>query len=414
MRILLFLFSILFFSCTPKQETITVLHTGDTVVNGVSHIELVVKAFNKDFPNVKVVLSKIDTTDGSTLTMDAMLAAGNPPNVYFDTMVRTAKYLVPEFALPLNGVVRDLDKYLPSSIEPFTVDGKVLGLPGTGGAQAMCINLDIMDEIGYTIPPDWTIDDFLTMAEKVKKFYGGKKYATGMFAANQSGDYLLNAWFASFGVKFYGNSYDTSTIASSGGEKVFAFYQNLVRNGYVPEHPESLNDDDYALAWSTGQLAATAFFPSWVDGYFKSALSQGLIKAPFRYKFVQFPRAPGVALVPTYFSGAVAIVHKTGKPIDKVAARLAEYWNSQFSQELIVKTGVLPVRTDVAPSTNEYVGQVLQVVAKNGLQDVGITDPRFTQRRALQFPILQKVLTFKISPADAIRQYESALSSVKK
>ena len=43
------------------------------------------------------------------------------------------------------------------------MNGKQLGLPMTGSAQGMAINLDIMKEIGYTVPDNWTIDDFLKM-----------------------------------------------------------------------------------------------------------------------------------------------------------------------------------------------------------------------------------------------------------
>jgi len=414
--LLMFLAVVMIMSCSTKQEskTLTVLHSGDTIIDGVSHIQMVVDTMKKDYPDITIVLNKIDLTDGSTLTMDAMIAAGIAPNVYIDTMVRAAKYLIPEYALPLNKLVRDLDKFNPGVLDAYKVNGDLLATPTTGGAQAMCINLDIMKEIGYTVPKDWTIEDFLQMAELVKQKYAGKKWATGMFAANQSGDYLINAWYASFGVKFYGKDYDTSIISDTDGAKVYEFFQKLATNGYIPPNSASLNDDDYALAWSTGSFAATAFFPSWTAGYFTSAVSQGLISAPFNYEFVPFPRTSGVTKVPTYFSGAAAIAHKTGTSMDKVAARFIEYWNSDFAQAHVIKTNVLPTRIDVPAPVDKYLSQVLDVVKDNGFQDVGITDPRFTQRRALQFPILQKVLNMKVSPAEASAEYQNKLTSVKK
>ncbi len=104
----------------------------------------------------------------------------------------------------------------------------------------------MMKEIGYTVPDNWTIDDFLKMAELVKQKYNGKKWATGMFAANQSGDYYINNWFASFGANWYNNkNYDKAVVADNGGAKVYEFYQTLVKNGYVPPNCATLNDDDY-------------------------------------------------------------------------------------------------------------------------------------------------------------------------
>lgn len=414
--VLAMLMVVMIVSCSTKQEskTLTVLHSGDTIIDGVSHIQMVVDAMKKDYPDITIVLNKIDLTDGSTLTMDAMIAAGIAPNVYIDNMVRAAKYLIPEFALPLNKLVRDLDKFNPGILDAYKIGDDLLATPTTGGAQAMCINLDIMQEIGYTVPNNWTIEDFLQMAELVKQKYEGKKWATGMFAANQSGDYLINAWYASFGVKFYGKDYNTSIISDTGGAQVYQFFQHLAKNEYIPPNSATLNDDDYALAWSTGSFAATAFFPSWTASYFTSAMSQGLISAPFNYKFVPFPRASGITKVPTYFFNGAAIAHKTGTSIDKVAARFIEYWNSDFAQAHVCKTNVLPTRTDIPTPTDKYLSQVLNVVKDNGFQDVGITDPRFTQRRALQFPILQKVLNMKITPTEASAEYQTKLTSIKK
>lgn len=396
--------------------TITVLHSGDTVIADTTHFKLAEALLKRDFPDVIVKWAKIDLSDGSTLTMDAMLAAGTAPNIYLDTMVRASKYMVPEFALPLDKIIRDLNKYNPGVLSPYVKKGKLLALPTPGGAQGMLINLDIMKEIGYAVPKDWTINDFLTMAEKVKIYYAGKKWATGMFAANQSGDYLINAWFASFGVSFYKpGSYDISTIADTGGAKVYEFYQNLVRNGYVPPNCATLNDDDYALEWQKGNLAATAFFPNWTAGYFKSAIDQGQISKEFNYMFAPFPRAPGVKAVPTYISNAAIVVHKTGTKADAIAARLAEYLNcAQVQGELSVAAHVVPNRVDVTKQSNSvYVQQVMAIVKSQGVQDVGLTDPRFTERRALQFPILQQVLNFKLTPAEAIKLYQQKLSSIK-
>lgn len=401
----------------PNPKTITMLHTGDTKLGDTTMFAIALDDFHKDFPEVKVEMLKVDLSDGSTLTMDAMLAAGNAPNIYVDTMVRIAKYMVPEYALPLDSFIRDLNKYSASTLLPYRTNGKLLALPQYGGAQGMCINLDIMKDIGYVVPKDWTIDDFLVMAKKVKDKYNGKKWATGMFAANQSGDYLLNNWFASFGIpNFYepGN-YDKSIVSKVGGEKVYAFYQLLAKEGFIPPNSATLNDDDYAAQWMVGDLAATAFFPNWTAVYFKTAIDQGLIKKPFEYIFVPFPRASGVKKVPTYFSNGAFLVHKTGTDSDKYASRLVEYLNSAKIQDLMCKqTNTIPSRIDVVGSNDVHIGEVMKILSENGIMDVGLTDPRFTERRALQYPILQKVLMLEKSPKDAINEFEAKLSSVKK
>jgi len=409
----------LLFTVSAFSQTITVLTEPETKFDestGIpSYHAYVESLLKKDYPNVKVKWLTLDLSDGSTLTMDALLAAGTPPNVYVDSMVRASKYMVPEYALPLDNYIRDLDKYYPSSLEMFRVNGKLLALPMTGSAQGMAVNLDMMKEIGYTVPDNWTIDDFLKMAELVKQKYNGKKWATGMFAANQSGDYYINNWFASFGANWYNNkNYDKAVVADNGGAKVYEFYQTLVKNGYVPPNCATMNDDEYIEQWALGNLAASAFFPHLCKPFFESVIKQGLIDKPFNYKFVPFPRAKGVTKVGTYANYYAIIVHKTGKPEDAIAARLAEYLNNPVTGNIFAEMGNVIDRKDVKPNTSDvHIQQVAKIVQENGIFDFGLSDRRFTERRALQYPILQQVLMLKITPETAIKKFQDALSSVK-
>lgn len=408
-KILVFLFIL---CAVGAFAQVTVLHSGDVSIDGTTLWTKAEQIFHEKYPNVKVDWIKLDLSDGSTLTMDAMLAAGTAPNVYLDNLVRGSKYMVPEYALDLSKI-GGLDKFNDGVLTPYYRGGKLLGLPTPGTGQGMLVNLDIMKEIGFTVKDDWTVDDFLVMAEKVKQKYGGKKWATGMFAANQSGDYLINNWFASFGVSFYGSSYDVSTIADTGGAKVYEFFQLLAKNGYIPPNAATLNDDDYCLEWSKGNLAATAFFPSWTKGYLDSSIAQGLIKEPFKFKFVPFPRGPGVKKVPAYYTSNVVVVYKTGKKVDEYATELAKALVSAPVQDLYVKLGNLSNRKDTTVKpTDQRLLEIVEIL-KNGVQDVGLTDKRFTLRRSTQFPILQKVLTFKLTPDEAIKLYQQKLTETK-
>lgn len=393
-------------------QTITVLHAGETKLGDTTDFKMAEKMLKEEYPNVKVNWVRLDLSDGSTLTMDARIAAGDIPNIYIDSMVRASKYLVPEYAMPLDGLLKDVDSYYPSSL--LRVNGKILGVMEIGSAQGMAINLDIMKDIGFTVKPDWTISDFLKMAELVKQKYGGKKWATGMFAGNQSGDYLINNWFASFGVNWYNNgNYNKASVADNGGAKVYEFYQLLVKNGYVPPNAATLVDDDYVIQWAKGDLAATAFFPNWTKSYFDTVIQQGLIKKPFNYEFVPFPRAEGVKKVGTYYNGHAMIVHATGTAVDKIAVRLVELINDVSIENLQVLDGILPDRKATNPPSDPYTAQVMKIVAENGIHDFGLSDRRFTERRAMQFPILQQVLNLKITPEVAIKKFQDALNSVK-
>ena len=381
---------------------------------GTDHL-WVLDALKKDFPNVEVEELQVDLADGSAMTMTAQLAAGDGPNIYSDTMVRSSAYMLPEFALPLDNYIRDLDKYSPSTLAPYRRGGDLLALPQPGGAQGMAINLDMMADIGYEVPDNWTIDDFLEMAELVKQKYGGDKWATGMFAANQSGDYLINNWFAAFGAEYYdAGDYSRTTIKETGGVAVYEFFQHLMTEGYIRGDAAMQCDDDYVLDWAKGELAATAFFQSWTKYYFGVVAEQGYER--FNYKFVPFPRGPGVDSVPTYYSCGATLVRKTGTDEDIVAARLVEYYNSPMIQALkVVIEGFMPNRNDVeVKPADPLLAQISAIVDSNGIFDVGLTNSKFGATRPQHYPILMKVLNFKLSPEEAITAYEKALNEALK
>ena len=403
---------------TAEAIDITVLHAGAANLGDFgTDFDWAIDSLKQDYPGATVELMQVDLSDGSALTITAMLAAGRAPSVYMDTLVRSSSYILPDYALPLDGYIRDLDAYLPSTLAPFRRGGDLLAMPQPGGAQAMAINLDMMAEIGYTVPDNWTIADFMEMAELVKQKWGGEKWATGMFAGNQSGDYLINNWFAAFGVEYYdAGDYSRTTIAETGGAKVHEFFQTLMWSGYIREDAATQLDDDYVLDWARGDLAATAFFQPWTAYYFGVVIEAGDIDEPFNYTFVPFPRGPGVDKVPTYYSGGAMVVHETGTEEDAVAARLVEYMNSPMIQALkAYVTGNMPNRTDVqAAPTDPRTAEISAIVSANGIFDVGLTNSKFGATRPQHFPILQKVLTGKLTPSESIAAYEDALNEALK
>jgi len=389
-----------------EEKSITILHAPE---GNFSVMNYAAGKLEEDFPGVEVVLMQVDLSDGSTLTMDAMLAAGIPPNVYVDYIGRTSKYLVPEYALPLDEYIRDLDAYFQSSLAPYRTDEKLLGLPQPGGAQGMAINMQIMEEIGFTPTFDWTIPDFLAMAELVKAHYSGEKYATGMFAGNQSGDYLINNWFPVFGAQWFADGYSSTTIDRDGAD-VYRFFHDLVINGYIPPNAATLVDDDYVIQWAKGDIAATAFFPGWLDPYFQTVIEQGMIDEPFPVEFFPFPNSS-----PTYVSNSAIVVHETGTEADVWAARFAEYANDAYSQSQQSLNNVIPNRADAAIlSDSPWIEQTGRIMQQNGIFDVGLTQPFFARTRPQHFPVLQKVLNMEYTPEEAIAEYARRLNEALK
>ena len=381
-------------------------YTGQVI--GETQSEKIRVLFERAHPNVKLKYLLIDFSTGATLSMDALIAAGTPPDVYDDYLGKSSKYMVPEYALDLKKYLPDLDDYRPGALDPLTRNGKLLGLPKPGNYQAMCLNLTLLKKAGYVVPNNWTTDDFLVMAEKVKAL-NSKAWATGMFAENQSGDYLSMNWMSSFGGRLYkSGDYSKTTLDTPAGLETFRWWKMLLDKGYIQKESAVLDDDDYAAMWSQGQYAATAFFPGWISIYFKNAKGQGLIKEAHEVGWAPFPRAKGITQVPVAGSMPGIVVHASkDEARNKLVADLVLLMNGPDAQDLIIRTtSVYSNRKSVKTAPDDPDWRAIdKIVNDNGILDLGLASPKFSPVRALGFPILQGLFTGKLTPEKALAQY---------
>ncbi len=391
-------------------EEITILTGGTYETNLVK--KYAVDKFNEDYPEVTVRFLALDLSTGSTMSMTALQEANIPPNVYEDWNGRIVGFSIPGYALPLDDAVRGLDQFYDGVLDPYRTDGVLYAVPAPAQSNGMVINLDIMAEIGYTVPDDWTVDDFLEMCELVKQFYGGEKWGTFMYAKNMSGDYQINNWFGSFGAQFFApGDYTRSTIRETGGAKVHEFFQTLMSNGYIPPDSATLSDDEVFPLWGSGKYAAVPFFPGWANGYREQGVSLGYDW--FDVEFVEMPTATGDP-VPTYSSTTAFMVVETGTAADAMSALLIEYMNDAGAHAIITEQSGIPSnRKDfILASTDELQAQTGAITATNGTQDVGVFSPVYPAIRAQHTPILRRVLNFELTPEESILLYEQAVNEV--
>lgn len=393
---------------TPESKELRLL--GEVDPNIWAYVE---PAMAAKYPGLKLIKTPVNLADGSTMTMDAMVAAGTPPQVYHDYMGRVSKYVTPKFAYEIK---TDREDFLPGTLEPLMRDGKLYGLPMPGTAQGMVINLKILKAIGeenFNFAK-WTTDDFLRMAEKAK---ARGYWATYLFAGNQSGDYLWFNWLATFGGQMYKSGDYSKTVidATPAGEKFFAWMGMLVQKGYAPPAAAVLTDDDYALAWAEGKILAGGWFPNWVKPYFDTVKKQGLKGADFDYRFVAFPMASDVKRVAAAGSYAGSVVHNSNdKRANDVGMALANFLTDTQAQKIAAKFLLgYPNRKSAATLFADPHWQAIgTLVAENGMLDLGITMPKFAEVRALPVPMLQAMYAGKASPKEAFGAYVKKVNEV--
>lgn len=361
--------------------------------------------FQTAHPEIKVHQIVVDLSTGSGMTMDALVASGQAPDVYFDAPMRTAKYMVPGFALALDKYVTDWEDFFPSGLDSARRGGKIYGLPWAMWATTLNLNVDLLAKAGYKVEPGWSIDDFLAMCRKVRDLKNGS-YGTYLFAGNQSSDQWWMPWFAAFGAKYYAvGDYSRNTLNSPAAVKALNFMKSLVTEGYVRKDAASITDTEALTDFKAGKVAAGSMQAGHATG------------SPFAYRFVEFPRAAGVVPVGAAAGLTFAIVHES-KDDARNRAAVAVAWAMTSPEAQRLNVSIVPGSYQSRKSVtdkgllNERDDEILGVMHKNGVLDMGITMPKFTPIRSMMFPLLQQFYIGKMSAEDVLSRYEAAANKV--
>ena len=360
--------------------------------------------------DVKVTHIDIDVRTGTAITMDALLAAGTPPDVYLDFIGRSGKYVRADYALPL-----DIDEslYVTDILNLCKRDGVLYALPQTVPGQAMSINTGMTK--GWVPDADWTIEDFIDACKVIKSQAADGYYATGLFAANPSGDYLYVNWFGAFGVElFKDGDYSRSNANTPQGIKAFTFLKMLYDEGFVNPAAPSMTDDDYVEEWVLGKQAFAPMRPSWINGYIPGAIASGKIDKEPTFAFVPFPHDPSIAGTPTAGGGGIVVARKTDDP--EKAKMLTDLCllltGTIVANQQIVNEG-FPTRTDVTlVNPNKYEQVVRDIAGKFGFMDVGYANSWYYENRAVMPEVLRDLYNGLITPTQAANIYADRVDAI--
>jgi len=381
----------------------------------------VIADFQKSHPGVTVKQLLVDLSTGSTMTIDAMIAAGVAPDVYSDTGVRSGKYAIPEYALDLAPYLsaKDLADIVPSLLAYGKKGEKILALPIATWAQGFAVNTDMLASVGYRLPVTmsaWTIDEFLLLSAKLK---AAGKYSTALFAKNQSSDSWWMNWFASFGAAVFRNAdYSHTTINSPQAVAALNFLKTLVDKGYVPPGPAEIDDDVALEMWAKAEVAGLVMQSGHAPPSIKSAVDQKLLDKPFAYTFVELPHVAGLAHTQTTAGPTLIVVHKSNDPVrNKAAVELALAFSSgEFMVEGAKRPGIFPARISI-PNTapNDFGGVQIQAIMKTaGVMDVGFALPQFSEIRAQMFPLMQEFYAGRLTAQKVLDTYEAKVNGILK
>ncbi len=356
-----------------------------------------------DFPYEVEIRSY--AVDDNTIKLDADIAGGDAPDVYWDYLGRVNKYANHKYALPIFLTFEELDDYLPSALAPVTKNGNVYALPGSFWAAVMIVNKTLVESVGlgaFLEDVSWTIEEFLMIVSEVQEKYGPEYYGYVLFASGTGGDYWSSfGWLSSFGAKLYDNG--EIVVGSEEGIDALTFMKFMSVSGIAMPGAAGLGYRENLSAMASGNVVA-------------SGNSSGAAKIPIKLLdesgfvdvvIMEWPSAPGVEKVPVAVGLDAGMVFATTKH-EVEAMELLRHLNSTEIQQLICKAGG-------RFASRRSVGNVLaddatwitatDIIQRNGTFDTGVGLERYSEVRNLFPPMLQAIFTGELSVQEAVDRF---------
>jgi multiple sugar transport system substrate-binding protein len=242
---------------------------------------------------------------GTTLYVDSAVAAGKPPDIYYDDIFRVTKFAQAGLLETVDGALTDADKaaYPPETLALMTdKDGKLYAIPAGTGYQGYFIDKTMFDQAGLTdlLPkgPDrtWTTDEFMKACKAINK--PPERYCTVFFAKTPSSDAEFNAYLGGFpGCEMFDPAQQKYVVNSPACLEAMKFLHSLSDQGLIVPGPAGLTDDDGDTYMKREEIAMRGYgFAE--KGTILNGLKDGSVKPPYDYLIVNYPNKPGAPPAP--------------------------------------------------------------------------------------------------------------------
>ncbi|MCX6056464.1 MAG: hypothetical protein NTZ74_16435 [Chloroflexi bacterium] len=292
---------------------------------------------------------------GSTLVVDTAVAAGTPPDIYFDTKFRVKKYLDAKLLedLTLALTAEDIAAYDAGVFSGSKYGDIIWSIPADGGYWNMIVNTTLFANAGLSdlLPkaPDyaWTTVEFMDACKKINN-PAANVYCTAFFAGSTSMDSATNGWLAGFpDCKFFDEATKTYTVDSPACLEAFTFLYSIYEGKLMVPGAAGLIDDTTDPYWLQGQVAVLDQ-GNWYDSITKKGIADGSVKA-FDYIFVQVPNKPGAPVTPALMSNpdVWGVFKQTDAAKKQAIFDLINYMQKPaIAAQISEGWGKTPVRTD--------------------------------------------------------------------
>ena len=427
------------FAAGGKEEDLTKI----VLVHGFADFyQIMMDQYSADHPDVDLVWVP---KGGGVISVDALIAAKEKPNVFMSTPGELGKFLKPGFALDLSKYI-DISDFKPDSLDIYYREGQLLALPVTVAVNAFDINLTLAEQVGidttdYLDRDYLSIDEFVTFCKLIKDKMPEGYYGTAIWAGNRGSQAVNYHWLSAFGAEFYKDGdYSRTTINSPEAVQGLNFMKYLVEEGFAPPEAAVLDDDEAIAMWASGKIGGLwARAGGWL-GMIDNAIKQGMAVSDTRqnHVFMTWPVADGVESNPLSFGGnSGMVIASDDEKVNILAAELLDVMTSAACQSKTIAPGAgyvtrksaLEPPQDVWPDWAsvdleayaaaeaydigfKHYTKISDLFAKYGGLDTGVSTVYASVMTQEWLKVFQPFMTGKITAEEALATFETNFNKI--
>lgn len=310
-----------------------------------------IKAFEEKNPNIKVVLQKINFTDGPA-QINSAIVSKTAPDVIYDAPGRIMDWADQGVLAPLNSIMgKDVTgKMAKQMIDPITKDGNYYMYPIHTTPFMMAFNKSMLEKAGILnmLPLDradraWNMQEYEAMLTAIKDKMPGVKPTT-IFAKSQAGDQGTRAYIANmYNSAIINKELTEYTINNEAGVKALEWVVGAIGKGLIAKGGESLVAADSIDMYVQGLAASSILYApvNWIQ-------NQPRAKDNFETVFIPYPNDAGKPQLEILLAGPCVFDNGDPKKVEaakKFVAFMGQ--DSDWAKKVVTATGCFSTRDDL-------------------------------------------------------------------
>jgi len=306
--------------------------------------QALVDEFNASQDAIEVKLDVYSWATGHD-TLVTQISGGQAPDLANGNSQWVGEWAGINEVQPLDGLLSKefLANFVPSGIQAFTIDGKLMAMPYFLDPRALYYRKDLFEKAGLKAPETW--DDVIAAAQKLNDPPNINAFGSAFSRLSDDMDYWWYAWLGANGADGNTNLWDEkgkSRFNTPEGVAATQFLVDLAQKykAMNPDFVTASRDADLQPLFFAGKLAMLET-GSWFPTLLKSNapnLDVGIVPIPVA--------KAGMKPVTAFWPDAVMMFKQSKHP--KEAAQFLEWMYSKKNRLLFAKQrGVIPERIDV-------------------------------------------------------------------